>query len=101
MEHFTFDEIGIPAAQVAVARLLERARRSPTGIVPIIGPPTVDQTHSYLAALDVNLDADQYRRLDEVSRIDPGQPHNQVAEQLVVTLGGEGSGFSPPLVPSA
>jgi len=73
-------EIGVPAAQVAVGWLLERARRSSTGLVPVIGPRTVEQTDSYLAALDVKFDGDQYRRLEQVSRIDLGQPHDQIAE---------------------
>ncbi len=46
------DEIGVPAAQVAVAWLLERARRSTTALVPVIGPRTVEQIDSYLASLD-------------------------------------------------
>ncbi len=94
-------EIGVPAAQVAVAWLLERARRSSTGLVPVIGPRTVEQTDSYLASLDVKLDDDQYRRLEEVSRIDLGQPHNQIAERVTAALGGEDSGFTPPRVPRA
>lgn len=89
-------QIGVPAAQVAVAWLLERARRSSTSLVPIIGPRTVEQTDSYLASLDVRLGDEQYRHLDDVSRIDPGQPHNEVAARVSVTLGGDNSGFTPP-----
>jgi hypothetical protein len=69
--------------------------------VPIIGPRTVEQTDSYLASLDLKLDDGQYRRLDEVSRIDLGQPHNQLAAQATATLGGDASGFTPPRVPRA
>jgi aryl-alcohol dehydrogenase-like predicted oxidoreductase len=94
-------DIGVPAAQVAVAWLLERARRSSTALVPVIGPRTAAQTDSYLASLDVKLDDDQYLRLEEVSRIDPGQPHNQIAERVTAALGGEDSGFTPPRVPRA
>lgn len=82
------DELGVPAARVAVAWLAERARRSTTGVVPIIGPRTTEQLDDYLAALDVDL-GDHYERLDDVSRIPLGQPHEQDAEQLPVTLGGE------------
>jgi len=87
------DQLGVPAAQVAVAWLLERARRSTTGVVPIIGPRTLEQLDSYVAALDVDLGADIYDRLDEASRIDLGQPYNQLAEQRAVALGGDLSGF--------
>jgi hypothetical protein len=43
--------------------------------------------------LDVGLGADIYDRIDEASRIDLGQPHNQNAETRVATLGGDLSGF--------
>ncbi|MGY4654580.1 aldo/keto reductase [Mycobacterium sp. URHB0021] len=97
----TADALGVPAAQVAVAWLLERGRRSSTGVVPIVGPRTAAQTESYLAALDVRLDDRQYRHLDEVSRIDFGQPHAALAAQPTATLGGDASGFSPPRIPVA
>jgi aryl-alcohol dehydrogenase-like predicted oxidoreductase len=87
------EQLGVPAAQVAVAWLLERARRSTTGVVPIIGPRTVEQLDPYVASLDVDLGADIYDRIDEVSRIDLGQPHNQNAETRGATLGGDLSGF--------
>jgi aryl-alcohol dehydrogenase-like predicted oxidoreductase len=93
------DETGVPAAQVAVAWLLERARRSSTGLVPIIGPRTVEQTESYLAALDVGLGDEQYRRLDEVSRIRLGAPFDQIASQPTAALGGDADVLAPPLVP--
>ena len=91
------EDLGVPPAQVAVAWLAERARRSSTGVVPIIGPRTVEQLDSYLAALDVRL-GDWYARLDEVSRIDLGQPHTSNAEQSPVVLGGVGSGIPPALI---
>jgi aryl-alcohol dehydrogenase-like predicted oxidoreductase len=94
-------DIGVPAAQVAVAWLLERARRSSSALIPVIGPRTVDQTDSYLESLDVKLDDDQYLRLEEVSRIDPGQPYDQIAERVTAALGGDTSGFTAPRVPRA
>jgi aryl-alcohol dehydrogenase-like predicted oxidoreductase len=94
------EELGVPAAQVAVAWLLERARRSPTGVVPIIGPRTVEQLDSYVAALDVGLSSEQYDRIDEVSRINLGQPHNQLAAERDKPLGGDVSAFRLPPVPS-
>ena len=39
---------------------------------------------------------EQYRHLDEVSRIYPGQPHNEIAARASVTLGGDKSGITPP-----
>jgi aryl-alcohol dehydrogenase-like predicted oxidoreductase len=43
-------ELGVTPGQVAVGWLLERARRSSTGVVPIIGPRTVEQLDDYLGA---------------------------------------------------
>ncbi|MBB5163411.1 aryl-alcohol dehydrogenase-like predicted oxidoreductase [Mycobacterium sp. AZCC_0083] len=85
--------------QVAVGWLLERARRSSTGVVPIIGPRTVEQLDDYLGALDVRLDADTYDELDRASAIPLGQPHEQNAERSTVVVGG--AGFRRPTVPSA
>jgi aryl-alcohol dehydrogenase-like predicted oxidoreductase len=95
----TAQRLGVTPAQIAVAWLLERARRSPTGMVPIIGPRTVEQLESYVGALAVALDADTYDELEQVSRIDLGQPHNQLAARSTATLGGEE--FRLPLFPSA
>jgi aryl-alcohol dehydrogenase-like predicted oxidoreductase len=95
----TAERLGVTPAQVSVAWLLERARRSPTGVVPIIGPRTVEQLDGYLGALDVRLDADTYDELDQVSRIPLGQPHEQNAERRSAALGGQG--FRLPPVPSA
>jgi aryl-alcohol dehydrogenase-like predicted oxidoreductase len=89
------DEIGVPAAQVAVAWLIERARRSTTALVPVIGPRTVEQVESYIASLDVRLDEEQYQRLDQVSRIAMGAPYDQLASQPTATLGGDAAVFTP------
>jgi aryl-alcohol dehydrogenase-like predicted oxidoreductase len=93
------ERLGVTPAQVSVAWLLERARRSPTGVVPVIGPRTVEQLDGYLGALDVRLDSATYDELDQVSGIDLGQPHNQLAARATAALGGEG--FRLPAVPSA
>lgn len=95
------DELGVPAAEVAVAWLLERARRSPTGVVPIIGPRTPAQLDSYVAALSVTIPDQIYSRLEEVSRIDLGEPYNQLAQQPSATLGGDLASFRRHPVPTA
>jgi hypothetical protein len=81
--------------------MLERARRSPTGVVPIIGPRTIAQLDSYLAALSVDLGPDVYDRLDQVSRIDLGQPYNQLASDGSRLLGRDQAGFRVHPVPPA
>jgi aryl-alcohol dehydrogenase-like predicted oxidoreductase len=87
--------LGVPPARVAVAWLLERARRSPTGVVPVIGPRTVEQLDDYLAALHLDLSAEIYDRLDQASRIPLGQPHEQNSERRLTAVGGEGFRTGP------
>ena len=93
------DEIGVPAAQVAVAWLLERAKQSTTALVPVIGPRTVDQIDSYIAAAEVRLDHEQYLRLDQVSGIPMGAPFEQLASQATAPLGGDAAVFAPARFP--
>lgn len=71
-------EAGSTPARVAVAWLAERARRSATALVPVIGPRITGQLHDYLAALDLDLSPDQYARLTEVSAV-PGPPGAEIA----------------------
>jgi hypothetical protein len=59
-------------------------------VVPITGPRTVGQLDDYLAALDLELGADVYDRIDVASRIPLGQPHEQNATQRSVAVGGDG-----------
>jgi hypothetical protein len=59
-------------------------------VVPIIGPRTVEQLDDYLAALDVDLGAEVFDRIDQASRIPLGQPHEQNAERWSIVVGGEG-----------
>jgi aryl-alcohol dehydrogenase-like predicted oxidoreductase len=92
-------ELGVPAAQVALAWLLARNRRSATALVPVTGPRNLAQLDDYLAALEVRLDDDQYRRLNEASQIPLGQPHDLNNSRRAPLLGG--SDFEPPVVPVA
>ena len=89
------DELGVPPAQLAVAWLLERARRSPTGVVPVIGPRSVQQLDDYLAALDIEIDAATFDRLDDVSRVEPGRPYDKVEAR-----GGDDAAFRFHSVPA-
>ncbi|MER6687444.1 aldo/keto reductase [Streptomyces olivaceoviridis] len=94
-------ETGVPAAQVAVAWVREFASRAATPLVPVIGPRTLPQLEDYLAALDVQLDAAHYERLDEVSSVSLGQPHEVAAASVPRLLGGDASQFRAPIVPVA
>ena len=63
-------ETGATAGRVETAWLMERAARSATALVPVIGPRTTGQLHDYLAALKLTLSAARYRQAD------PGQHHH-------------------------
>ncbi|KNB52178.1 oxidoreductase [Streptomyces caatingaensis] len=86
-------ETGAPPAQVAVAWLNSRARTAGTAHVPVIGPRTVEQLDGYLAALDLTLDAAHLRRLDEVSAVPLGSPHDLVRGARDNLLGGDAARF--------
>ncbi|HEY1101749.1 MAG TPA: aldo/keto reductase [Myxococcota bacterium] len=68
-------ELGRTPAQVALAWTL----LNPTVTSPILGVRTLAQLDDNLGALDVVFDDDQRRRLDEVSAIVAGFPHDFLA----------------------
>lgn len=67
------EESGVTAAQVALAWVLSK------GILPILGPRTSAQLTDNLAAEHVTLNADQLARLDAVSAVPLGFPHDVIA----------------------
>ncbi|MGW6143987.1 aldo/keto reductase [Streptomyces sp. NPDC055140] len=85
------EETGVTPAQVAVAWVRERAARSATSLVPIIGPRNLTQLDSYLGALDVQLTPQQFARLTDVSAVPLGAPHEAIAASLSGIQGGESS----------
>lgn len=72
-------EIGASAAQVAIAWTL----RNPAVTAPIIGARTLAQLEDNLRALDVRLDASQWARLDAVSRVELGFPHDLLKRPMM------------------
>lgn len=64
-------ELGVQAGQVALAWA------GTHGAVPILGPRSVGQLADNLAALSVELSADQLARLDAVSSLGPATPGRQ------------------------
>lgn len=68
-------ELGVEPLAVALAWVLEHSRRSTTSMVPIVGPRTYEQLVANLAALDVRLSGEEFRRLDELSAVELGVPH--------------------------
>jgi aryl-alcohol dehydrogenase-like predicted oxidoreductase len=81
-------DIGVTPSRVAMAWLNERAGKSATAVLPIIGPRTMAQLDDYVAALDVTLTAEQYERLDRVSAPILGIPHEGANNILNSIFGG-------------
>lgn len=67
------NETGSNSGRVAIAWVGAK------GVIPIIGPRTRAQLDDNLAAVNLFLTADQLRRLDEVSAISLGFPHDMLA----------------------
>ncbi|MDB6123815.1 MAG: putative oxidoreductase, aryl-alcohol dehydrogenase like protein [Pedosphaera sp.] len=65
------DEIGRSPAQVAINWVRQR-----NNIIPIIGARKLSQAKDNLACLDFTLPDDVMRKLDEVSKIELGFPHD-------------------------
>ena len=66
------EEIGRTPAQVA----LTWVRQGPGVIVPLVGAKTLEQLDDNLGCLEFSLEAEQRARLDEVSQIELGFPHD-------------------------
>ncbi|MFE5112043.1 aldo/keto reductase [Streptomyces sp. NPDC056663] len=75
-------ELGRTPAQVALAWTLH----SPGVTAPIIGARTIAQLEDNLGALQVDLTPSQLARLDEVSAIDLGNPHDLLAADHIRTV---------------
>src|SRR4029077_1220145 len=79
-------EIGRSSAQVALAWLRHRA----TPVIPIIGARKIEQLKDNISSLEVQLSTDQLSRLNEVSKIEMGFPHDFFDREMVraVAFGG-------------
>jgi aryl-alcohol dehydrogenase-like predicted oxidoreductase len=73
------EELGVTPSQVAIAWLLAQ----PTRVMPIVGATTEQQLADNLAALDVQLTAEQLERLDAASSIDLGFPQEWLALDVI------------------
>ncbi|MFF7814808.1 hypothetical protein ACFZCF_23265 [Streptomyces sp. NPDC007945] len=65
------------------------------------GATFLDCADSYLATLDVQLTDEQYARLDEVSAMPLGVPHEGIAGLLGLLRGGDASSVIASVVPVA
>jgi aryl-alcohol dehydrogenase-like predicted oxidoreductase len=80
------DELGVSAAQVALAWV----RQQPGQQLPILGATKPSQLADNLASLDLTLDDAQLARLDGVSAVDMGFPHDFLDDDTIenVIFGG-------------
>lgn len=73
-------EIGMPMSQVAINWI----RQSPKAqMIPLLGVRNVRQLKDNLGALDWKLSEEQYNRLDDVSAIEMGFPHDFLRSRYV------------------
>jgi len=75
-------ELGVPAAQVALAWL----RYRPVPVIPIIGARKLSQIEDNIRSLDVKLPPAQLQRLDKASAVSLGFPHDFMAHAPVRAL---------------
>jgi aryl-alcohol dehydrogenase-like predicted oxidoreductase len=72
-------ELDLPPAQVALAWLLQR----PGVVIPILGARRPEQLRQNLDSIELQLDSEHLRRLDEVSAPSLGFPHEFLASPNV------------------
>ncbi|KQT38192.1 aldo/keto reductase [Methylophilus sp. Leaf414] len=82
------DELGASPTHIAIAWLLDKAARSTTSIIPILGPRTVEQLDATLGALDISLPPEMVARLDAASAVALGVPHEQINSSYRSLSGG-------------
>jgi len=73
---------GCTPGQVAIRWMMDR----PGTVVPLIGARNVEQLRDNLGALEVSLSEEQMQRLDEVSAIDLGFPHNFLHDENILDV---------------
>jgi aryl-alcohol dehydrogenase-like predicted oxidoreductase len=95
------EETGTSAAQIAIAWLLQKARRSATTMIPIIGPRTREQLDGNVGALAVTLLPDQFALLEKVSEVSLGVPHEVNKSTAQRMAGGDPELLDLPTTPVA
>lgn len=77
-------ETGRTPSQIALSWL--RYRKDRGSIITILGARTPEQMKDNLGSLEVELSPDQLRRLDEISKIELGFPHDFLSSEMVKSL---------------
>jgi aryl-alcohol dehydrogenase-like predicted oxidoreductase len=76
------EELGVSAAQVALAWL----RTRPVPVIPIIGARKLAQIEDNIHSLDVKFSSEQLQRLDKISAVSMGFPHDFMALEPVKAI---------------
>lgn len=92
-------ELGVSPTHVAIAWLRQKAARSTSGLIPILGPRTREQFDATIGALALTLSAEQVSRLDSASAVALGVPHEQISGNAAAALGGKPELFVPRALP--
>ncbi|BBY27010.1 aldo/keto reductase [Mycolicibacterium sediminis] len=97
----TATETGTTAVQVALAWLRHRAALAATAVIPVLGPRSLDHLRQYLAAFETDYEDAHFDRLDHVSTVEMGTPHDDVAAALRNGFDGDRSQLRPAPLPVA
>ncbi|WP_262271048.1 aldo/keto reductase [Microvirga yunnanensis] len=91
------EDLGVTPGEVAIAWVAAK------GALPIIGPRTVAQLESNLAAADLRLTPDQIARLDQVSALPPVFPYTMLQDPATQqrSAGGQFDRLDLPALPVA
>ena len=91
------DDVGVTPGEIAIAWVAAK------GVLPIIGPRTLQQLEGNLAATKIRLSAEQVRRLDTVSAPPQIFPYTLLddPENRDRIFGGKLDRFDPPATPVA
>lgn len=97
------DETGATPTAVAIAWMRGKANASTTALIPLLGPRTREQLDAQLAALHLDLNPDQMKRLDKASAVPLGVPRQMSEHPMNVDklFGSEGARVHMPRIPAA
>ncbi|MQA90937.1 MAG: aldo/keto reductase [Gemmatimonas sp.] len=89
------NERGVTSSQVAISWVSTR------GVMPIIGPRTPEQLEDNLGAIGLTLSAEHIARLNEVSAVPLGFPHEILSTEGMIQrlAGGKANELERPVVP--
>jgi aryl-alcohol dehydrogenase-like predicted oxidoreductase len=93
-------EAGASPTEVAIAWLLHKGRGSTTALIPILGSRTAEQLAGTLGALETKLSGDQIARLDAMSGVPLGTPHEQINGSAPRIAGGKLELLDAPVIPA-